>query len=94
MMVIGRALAALAALFMLAAVLLNLVPTSSAVSEDGGPGRRLSCGTLFFTTESSFSDACQDARIPRIMSSLVAWLAGLVLGTAGLVVLHLAVHHL
>lgn len=93
-MVTGRALTALAAVLMLAAVVLNLVPTSSVVSEDGAPRRRLSCGTLLFATESSSSDDCEDARIPRIMAGLVAWLAGLVLGSVGLVVLYLAVRHL
>ena len=92
-MVTGRALTALAALLMLAAVVLNVVPTMSEVSENGSR-RRLSCGTLLFTTEWSFSDACEDARVPRIMATFFTWMAGLVVGTGGLVVLYLGVRRL
>lgn len=70
---------------MLAAVVLFLVPPSVNDPDDGG---RVSCGTLLFTTEYSFSDACQDVRVARITAGLFAWLAAVVLGTAGLVVLY------
>jgi hypothetical protein len=90
-MVTGRALTALAALAVLVAVVLCVVPPTVNISDDGG---RVSCGTLLFTTEYSFSDACQDARVPRIMATLAVWTAGLVLGTTGLVVLYRAVRHL
>jgi hypothetical protein len=87
-------LAALAALLMLATVVFAVVPVWSDVSAGGEPGPRLSCGSLFFPSKLSFTDACEDARVPRIMATLAVWTAGLVLGTVGLGVLYRAVRHL
>ena len=92
-MLTGRVLTGLAAACMLAAVVFNVVPATAVVTEDR-PGRRVSCGTLLFATELSFSDACQDARVARITTGLVAWLAGLVLGAAGLLILYQATRRL
>ncbi len=87
-MLTGRVLTAVAALLMLAVVVLTVVPTTSVVHDDG-PGRRVSCGTLLFTTDYSFSDGCEGPRIARITTAFFAWTSALLLGAVGLALLYL-----
>ncbi len=86
----GRVLTGLAALAMLAIIVLNLLPNPGA-SDTGPP--RVNCGTLLVDSRYFGDQGCDTQFAVRFMASFVLWLATLVLGTIGLVLLRREVRY-
>lgn len=86
----GRVLTGLAALAMLAVIVLNLLPNSGA-SDTGPP--RVDCGTMLVGSPYWGDQGCDTQFAERFLGSFVLWLATLVLGTIGLVLLRREVRY-
>lgn len=84
-MLAGRVLTALASLAMLVIVVVGVLPNPG--TADRG-ARRVNCGTMFVPSEHGGDDGCEHEILGRFMYTFVLWLAALVLGAIGLVLLY------
>lgn len=89
-MLTGRILTGLAALAMLAIIALGFLPNPG--SSDAGP-EHVECGTMFFDSQYSGDEGCDTQVGMRFVWSFFLWLATLVLGTIGLVLLRREVRY-
>jgi hypothetical protein len=86
----GRILTGLAALVMLALIILNVLPNPG--SSDTGP-ERVNCGTILVDSRYTGDQGCDTQFGIRFVWSFFLWLATLVLGTIGLVLLRREVRY-
>ena len=81
----GRTLTGLAAGLLLAIVVLGFVPNPG--SSDTGP-EHVNCGTIFVDTGWSGEEGCDTQYGVRFITMFFLWLAALVFGSIGLVLLY------
>lgn len=87
-MLIGRVATGLAAAALLVVLMLAVLPNPGTAVVYPPTPRHVNCGTMFVPTTWSGDDGCEHLVISRFLWSFVLWVAALVLGTIGLVLLH------
>jgi len=86
--IVGRAMTALAAILLLVAALLAVLPNPGIVDRVPDGTMRVNCGSLLTAGKYSGDHGCEDRFIRRVEWTLLPVLPALALGSAGLIVVH------